>query len=130
MKIRWSLVALGALTIVLVYLFQDALFPVTSPKEGKTLAYLSQKVVRFLVNDLAVILIIYGLFRQKSLVKVAFIVQVGEVLLLLIPYLILKLQFPSYNGPFISHLHRLVVNPLLMLMLIPIFYYKEYYLNE
>ena len=40
-------------------------------------------------------------------------------------YFIIKLNYPAYNGPMINYLHRLIINPTLLLLLIPAFYYQK-----
>jgi len=84
-----------------------------------------KKVVRFLINDLLMIGVIYGLFRQVEYVKVAVIVSFCGFFLFLVPYLVFKFNMGWYNGPLVSFLHRLVLNPLLMILLIPAFYYQK-----
>ena len=128
--VRSGYVITGAALILFIFLFQQQLFTVPNPVEGREWTWFFQKSARFLVNDFAVILMIYGLFYEKKYLKLGFYVQVFELLFLLTPYLVIKLQFPFYNGPLISHLHRLVVNPLLMLMLIPIIYYQKTHVNK
>lgn len=83
------------------------------------------KTIRFLLNDAFAVLLIYALFREKKYVWFAFAVQAVGTLCILIPYLLIKTQYPGYNGPLISFLHRLVVNPLLLLILIPAFLYQK-----
>ena len=50
-------------------------------------------------------------------------VQLAGLVFILVPYLVLKLGFDAGNGPLVSFLHRLVLNPTLLLLLIPAFYY-------
>jgi exosortase F-associated protein len=70
-------------------------------------------------------MLIYGLFQERKYVLFAIGVQLAGLLFVLLPYFILKFQYPAYNGPLISFLHRLVLNPLLMLLLIPAFYLQR-----
>jgi hypothetical protein len=42
-----------------------------------------------------------------------------------VPYVILKLNYPSYNGPMINFLHRLILNPLLIYLLVFFFWYQK-----
>jgi exosortase F-associated protein len=91
---------------------------------SRYVAFAMSRTFRFLINDLLVIQIIYGLFYEKKYVIFAFYVQLAGVILILLPYLTIK-AFTGYNGPLISFMHRLIVNPLLMLLLIPAFYYQN-----
>jgi exosortase F-associated protein len=85
-------------------------------------SFIFNRTVRFLLNDSMVVLLIYALFRNRRFTLFALVVQAAGFVLILLPYLVIKFHFPAYNGPLISFLHRLIVNPLLMLLLIPAFY--------
>lgn len=87
--------------------------------------FILNRTIRFLLNDLFAIGLIYALFAARKYVMFAIWVQVVGVFLFLIPYFILKLNFPSYNGPLINYLHRLILNPTLLMLLIPAFYYQR-----
>ena len=87
--------------------------------------FLLNRAIRFLLNDVLTIGLIYALFAERKYVIFAVYVQLAGVILFLLPYFILKVYFPSYNGPLISFLHRLIVNPTLLLLLIPAFYYQK-----
>lgn len=109
------------------YVFQKNILGVfnTLPLSGFKI-FLIKKSIRFLVNDFLMIGVIYGLFNNKEFVKIAFLVQLFGLIFLLSPYLLIKAYIGSYNGPLISFLHRLVLNPLLMILLIPAFYYQKH----
>jgi exosortase F-associated protein len=81
--------------------------------------------VRFFLNDFLAIGLIYALFAKRKYVIFSLWVQVAGVVLLLLPYFCLKVFFPGYNGPLISFLHRLILNPTLLMLLIPLFYRQE-----
>lgn len=87
--------------------------------------FLINRSVRFLLNDALAVGVIYALFEKRKYVIFSLWVQLAGVVLFLIPYFILKLCYPSYNGPLISFLHRLILNPTLLLLLIPAFYYQR-----
>jgi exosortase F-associated protein len=87
--------------------------------------FLINRTVRFLLNDVFAIGLIYALFKERKYVVFSLWVQLAGVVFFLIPYFILKLYLPSYNGPLISFLHRLILNPTLLLLLIPAFYYQK-----
>lgn len=89
------------------------------------LQYVINRTVRFLLNDLFAIGLIYALFPERKYVIFALWVQLAGVVFILIPYFVLKYNLPSYNGPLISFLHRLMLNPILLLLLIPSFYYQK-----
>ena len=87
--------------------------------------FLLNRTIRFLLNDALTIGLIYALFVERKYVVFAVYVQLAGVVLFLLPYFVLKIYFPSYNGPLISFLHRLIVNPTLLMLLIPAFYYQR-----
>ena len=83
------------------------------------------KFARFLLNDLAVILLIHGIFYEKKYIVLAMYVLCFGFLFILLPYLFLVNKYPEYNGPLYSHLHRLIMNPILLLFLIPVLLYQK-----
>lgn len=92
---------------------------------SKVAHFIVNRTIRFAFNDLFAIGLVYALFVEKKYIIFSLWVQLAGVVLFLIPYFILKLNFPSYNGPLISYLHRLILNPTLLLLLIPAFYYQR-----
>ena len=125
------LIGLACITgLVVVFLFQR--FDV-SGWIGLDLEFFGRfvfnRTVRFLLNDFLAIGLIYSIFHEKKYVIFALWVQLAGVFLFLIPYFILKYYFPGYNGPLISHLHRLMLNPTLLLLLIPAFYYQKFHVG-
>lgn len=88
--------------------------------------FMINRTVRFLLNDVLAILLIYALFREKKYVVFSVYVQLFGLIFFLIPYFLLKLQWPSYNGPLVSFLHRLILNPTLLMLLIPAFFYQRH----
>lgn len=116
---------LSVVGLVFVFLFQQTDFIKWSSHAGVIQNFLINKTIRYFLNDLFMIGLIYAIFNKRNYVVFAFYVQIAGVILFLIPYFIIKLNYPGYNGPLISFLHRLIVNPLLMLLLIPAFFYQE-----
>jgi exosortase F-associated protein len=123
--VRW-LVGIGCtMGLVLFFLVQQIDIASVLGITNKTTAFIVTKTIRFVVNDLLMIGVIYALFAQKRLVYFALVVQAFGIVFLLIPYFVLKLYFQTGNGPLVSFLHRLVLNPTLMLLLIPAFWLQE-----
>jgi hypothetical protein len=87
--------------------------------------FIINRSIRFLLNDLFAIGLIYALFQERKYIIFSLWVQVIGVVFILIPYFTLKFYYPTYNGPLISYLHRLILNPTLLLLLIPAFYYQK-----
>ena len=111
--------------LVAVFLFQRWDVAGMIGIETNIYKFIFNRTVRFLLNDALTIGLIYALFVERKYVIFAVYVQLAGVVLFLLPYFVLKVYFPSYNGPLISFLHRLIVNPTLLLLLIPAFYYQK-----
>lgn len=117
---------LCAAGLAAVYLFQRIdLAALLGLADTKMQRFLVNRTIRFLLNDAFMIGIIYALFREKKYLLFAIWVQLAGIVFLLIPYFILKVRFPNYNGPLINFLHRLILNPTLMILLIPAFYMQR-----
>ena len=83
------------------------------------------KVLRYLVNDMAALGIIYALFVKPSYVRWGWwIMWFGLGFLLPLYYMGLWLLPPS-QGIALSYLHRLIMNPVLLMLLIPALYYQH-----
>jgi exosortase F-associated protein len=118
--------ALSVLGLVGVYLFQRTdVAGIFGADPSNISRFIINRTVRFLLNDLFAIGVIYALFVERKYLVFSLWVQLAGVVLFLLPYFILKLNFPSYNGPLINYLHRLILNPTLLLLLIPAFYYQR-----
>ena len=135
MKNKWY-VLFGCLGLVLVYIFQMQLFydpyqhfsindvHAVAP-ELNAPHYILSKVLRYSLNDGFALLIIWGLFANKKYMRFAVIIFLIGLLVLLPMYLILSITFYPNSFTVLNHLHRIVLNPVLMMLLIPAFYYQE-----
>lgn len=93
--------------------------------ENLFINFILNRMFRFVINDALAILLIYALFVERKYVVFAFWIQVFGFIFLLVPYFVLKLYFIQYNGPLINFLHRIILNPILIMLLIPAFYYQK-----
>lgn len=111
--------------LLAIYLFQQVdiarLMDIASP----AWKFVLNKTFRFLANDFLMIGLIYALFDERKYVIFALWVQLAGFIFILLPYFLLKLGFHAGNGPLISFLHRLILNPTLLILLIPAFYYQR-----
>ena len=133
---RMAMVGAGLLVLILVYLFQGfsyallvgelvmdnpgALHPDT--------VFIINKTVRLIVNDLACMLLILAIFRRKSYLLIALYVFLFELFILLPAYFAIKLSLEGdseISSPLLSFVHRLIVNPMLMLVLMAGFFYQH-----
>ena len=126
-KLRVALAAISVSGLVLVFLFQRQDVAEMIGIQDNFWRFIFNRSFRFIINDALTILLIYALFYEHKYVLFSVYVQLFGMVFVLIPYFILKFNFPAYNGPLISFLHRLVLNPTLLLLLIPAFYYQRRY---
>lgn len=131
-KIVVSLAAAGLL--LSVYLFQDLdlLHRVTNflgfSKPDDTVGFVIRKTLRLIINDTACIMLIWVWFPGKLYLRMAWVVFLLEVLVLLPAYFFVKLNLEGpteLSSPLLSQFHRLLVNPLLMLLLMAGFVYQK-----
>ncbi len=126
----------GLLGLIIVYVFQrqlffdpfqDFIYNPQNPQypEFNKLAYVISKIIRYILNDGFALLIIWGLFKNKSYMRFAMIIFAIGLFLLLPLYLYLVINHFHSTYTFLNHLHRLVLNPVLMMLLIPAFYYQQ-----
>ena len=90
--------------------------------------FVVNKVIRFLVNDALCIFFIYALFKEKKYLRVAFYVFLIELFIVLPVYFWIKLSTEGdseLSSPLLSQIHRLIVNPTLMILLIVSFLYQK-----
>jgi exosortase F-associated protein len=92
---------------------------------NRDVKFIVNKTFRFLANDFMMIGVLYALFYERKYVVFALWVQAAGLVFILLPYLVLKVVFHTGNGPLVSYLHRLALNPTLLLLLIPAFYYQR-----
>jgi exosortase F-associated protein len=127
LALRWVVGFAAVVGLGVVFVLQNAnvaLFFHLSSNESTQ--FLINRIVRFILNDLLTILLIFALFNDRKYVIFAFWVQLIGMIFFLIPYLVMKSYFPLYNGPLINYVHRLILNPILLLLLIPAFYFQRF----
>lgn len=128
-------IGLAILGWVLVYIFQEfdysrlemrpAQYAEGNIPEGESWRFVINKSIRFLLNDLLSLLFIHGLFQKRNYFIVALLVMSFGMLILLPSYLILAIAFKESAFHLLTFLHRITMNPWLMLMLVPAFFYSD-----
>jgi exosortase F-associated protein len=113
-----------------IYLFQytDLLHLLTGSRFQPEYHFISNRMVRILLNDMCMLVLIYALFKDPKIVKLAFYIQGIDLLILLPLYLLIKLQtegVSELSSPFLAQFHRLIVNPTLMILLVPALFYQK-----
>lgn len=109
--------------LAMVYVFQnvDYFAGLTGMNNHANLAFAFNRTLRLVVNDSLCMGLIYLLFRDRKFVRLGFKVFLLELFIILPAYLIIKLELegPSeISSPLLSPVHRMIVNPLLMIILI------------
>lgn len=127
---RALLALVGITSILIVYVFQriDYLEFLHFGQFNATVNFVFNKVVRLILNDLSCILLIHAIFTEPKYNRVAVMLFSIELFLILPIYLFAKLSLEGpteMSSPILSQIHRLVVNPMLMAVLIGSFYYQE-----
>lgn len=80
---------------------------------------------RFGLNSLISLIILYVLFKNKSFFKLALVIHVVAIVVLLILFAA-AVQFTTYeNYQFLFYIRRFIIQPLLVLLLIPAFYFQK-----
>ncbi|MBZ0245797.1 MAG: hypothetical protein K8H85_07615 [Cyclobacteriaceae bacterium] len=133
---RISIIVLATVALFLVYLFQrfnyaGVFYNITSLEvlTHPNAVFAVNRATRLLINDTLCMILIYALFQKRSYLKLSGIIFGFEVLVLLPLYLWAKLSIegPSeISSPLLSPIHRMIVNPLLMIVLIAALYYQQY----
>ena len=91
-------------------------------------AFVVNKTIRFLINDGICMVFIYIFFKDKRYIRVAFILFLVELVIILPLYFWIKLATEGdteLSSPLLSQIHRLIVNPTLMILLIVSFLYQK-----
>ncbi len=125
LKLRWTLGVICILGLMVIFIGQKQSVASWLGIVNPSWAFFIDKVTRYLLNDLFMIGLIGALFFQKKYILFALVVQIGGTFLLLGPYLWLKLVLHADNGPLVSFLHRIIVNPLLLILLLPAYYIQR-----
>lgn len=124
------------LVLVLVFVFQRFNYAVTLTAflpEGFRVShpntvFIVNKTVRLVLNDVACMVLIYAWFKERKYLTISFYLFLLEVFLLLPIYFLVKLSLEGdseISSPLLSQIHRLIVNPLLMFLLMVGFVYQR-----
>lgn len=134
---RYSLVLIAFFLIIGIRFFEDVLFYDPFLIFFKTdyqnkplpnveaLQLILNLFLRYFANTLLSLVIIYLLFLNKTHVKVAFVLYLVLFVLLLaiFSYLLFVSESPNYLVLF--YVRRFLIQPVLLLLLIPAFYFQK-----
>ena len=130
---RWSMGGLALVTLMVMYLFQRFDFSILTGEHSDNVRFIINKSVRFLVNDVACLALILAIFNKPNYLRLSAWIFLTELLVLLPLYFTLKLTLEGdseISSPLLSQLHRMIVNPLLMIVLMMGFVYQDYFWNR
>lgn len=134
-RLLWIAVAISMLAAM--YLFQrfnflGAILSLVGQNHSAVHPYyffIFNKTCRLTINDFSSFILIFALFNERKYMKVALGVFLFEIVFLLPLYFVLKLSLEGdseISSPLLSQLHRLIVNPTLMFLLIAAFLYQRF----
>ena len=129
LPLRISMVGFAMIALFLVYLFQGFNY-VQGINLSANSTFVANRTIRLILNDSLCMVLIAALFQKRSYLRLAGIIFLIELFLILPAYLMIKLSIegPSeISSPLLSPIHRMIVNPLLMIILIAGFYYPRYF---
>jgi exosortase F-associated protein len=131
LPVRVLLVIAALALLATTYIFQQTSYAglLGIGIEGnENLIFVFNKTVRLVINDFACILLIYSFFQERKYTSLAFYVFLAELLIILPFYFAIKLTLEGpteLSSPILSQIHRLIVNPMLMVVLMASFYYQK-----
>ncbi|MBK6264444.1 exosortase F system-associated protein [Marivirga sp. S37H4] len=123
--LRISLIILSMVCLGIIFIGQHFDYSsLLSAELNSNQRFIFNRTIRFLLNDNLMLLMIFAIFYDKKYVKFGFAVELFGFFFLLIPYFLLRFEF-NINHTYISFIHRLIINPTLMLLLIPAIYIQR-----
>jgi len=133
---RYALMMIAVVILLLVYVFQqisyagilNTILPESLSINHTYIVFIVNRTIRLILNDGACMLLIWSLFGEMKYLTAAFGVFLIELVIILPIYFVVKLNLEGaseISSPLLSQIHRIIVNPLLMVILIIAFYYQK-----
>lgn len=136
-KHKWSRWVLGFAAIglmMLLYVFQrNLLWLSPSATQLEYLPFIVNRLARLFLNDTLCIILFLAIFNSRKELTLASVVFLIELLIILPFYLLVKLTLEGdseISAPLLSFIHRLIVNPLLMFVLLAGLLYQKYRIKK
>ena len=136
-KHKWSRWWLGFTAVglmALLYVFQrNLLWLSASDTQIQYLPFILNRFTRLVLNDTLCIVLFLAIFNGRKELTLASAVFIIELLILLPFYLAVKLTLEGdseISAPLLSFIHRLIVNPLLMMILLVGLLYQKYRIEK
>lgn len=80
---------------------------------------------RYLLNTILSLVILYVFFKEKSLIKFSSVIYLVSYILLMVCYLYFVLDPKQENYYIFFNLRRFLIQPIILLLLFPAFYYNK-----
>lgn len=127
---RFALILIALAGLGVMFLFQnyDWLSGLFGIHTHAYVHFVIKKFIRLFINDTLMLLLIFAWFNEKTITQLAWKLQLIDSFILLPVYLALKLWLEGddeISSPLLSQFHRLIVNPTLMILLIPGVYFQR-----
>lgn len=104
--------------------FKNDYLHMDSPRR-EILKLTSFTTLRYILNTIISLGIIYIFFKDKSIIKFSAIVYIVAYLLLLIPFLYFVINPRQEDYYLFFNVRRFLIQPLLLILLLPAFYYYK-----
>jgi len=134
---RWFWIGFGLLGLLLVFVFQRvdylSIFTVGEAQRNLEASFVVNRAVRLILNDALCLLLIANIFQRADYNRLAWRVFLVELLLVLPIYLFVKLKLEGpteISSPLLQPIHRMIVNPLLMIILMGALYFQRWKLGK
>ncbi|MBL7860679.1 MAG: hypothetical protein JNJ65_05905 [Cyclobacteriaceae bacterium] len=126
----WLVLTGSGLGLLLIYLSQQWTYAAAAGIDaGPNFTFAFNRTVRLLLNDSIFLLVFRVLFTHRpAYLRWAWSLFLIEILVILPVYLVVKLMLEGpteISSPWLSTIHRMIVNPLLMGILLAACYIQE-----
>lgn len=135
--LRYSLVFILFLMLVCIRFFEDVLFYdpylqffendylyIDSPRR-ETFKLVAYTTLRYVMNSLVSLGVLYVVFRSKSIIKFSILVYSFSYLILLIAFLYFVINPRQEDYYLFFNMRRFLIQPVILLILLPAFYYNR-----
>ena len=130
--LRGAIIFFALGSMILVYVFQRRWFwfqDIHAINQFQYLPFVLNRLIRLTLNDSLCLIVFMAIFNSKKEVKLASLIFAIELFVMLPFYFLLKLSLEGdseISSPLLSFIHRLIVNPLLMMILLMGLLYQRY----
>lgn len=104
--------------------FQNDYLYLDSPRQ-EVLKLVANTTLRFVINTMLSIVILYLFFKDKSVIKFASLVYVFSFVILIALFMFFVLNPKQENYYLFFNIRRFLIQPILLLLLLPAFYYNR-----